>query len=303
MEFIMNSTDNLFKSNTVINQALLNQIITELKQGNYHRCKAMGISDDILQMIDCLPYDTILELASSQVVWAKVSIDRDVFLRIIHNNQDESKRRVLLDKAIKMYASNKMLANYFGITSNIAALKRKILNVPTLRGRLNKLSEEQHCIVWEEWKAFLECHKDLDNYQKLEKQIELCERYNLNLAVLHQELEDHTLLTKEDKTLLVQLLELKSNNQFIQYFYQISNELLNIKKQLITPIDLRDFIPFEQCSATTQQTVINQWQDLLKRSPVVVKDDLTLMHLKRLIGFSKKYRIQFNSLCAELLTM
>ena len=150
-----NSLKELFNGNTPINQAVINQIILEIKQGNYHRCKAMGVSDDILQLIDSLPPTLLSELVATPVIWARVSIDQNAFMRIIQINQDKEEHRELINKAIQLGASNKMLADYFGMSSNVAARKRKLLEIPTIRGRLAQFTDEQHTLIWREWKAFV----------------------------------------------------------------------------------------------------------------------------------------------------
>ncbi|UYZ83108.1 DUF2857 domain-containing protein [Entomomonas sp. E2T0] len=294
------SLKDLFNSNTLINQALLSQIITEIKQGNYYRCKAMGLSDDILQVIDSLPPLALSELMASPVVWAKITINTNAFMRIIDLNHDKNKLRTLINKAIILNASNKMLADYFGISSNVAAHKRKLLNVEAARGRLVQLTEEQKKTVWNEWKAFLNEEPTMDRFKKLEKQIAIAEKYNLNLCVLNQEIESHNIKTQDDHKLYEQLIELRASKQIISNFFNAPQNKIIITQRLISSTKSANELLFTDCNKRTKDKVIREWNYLLKRTYTQSIHDLTHEHLHKLISFSKKYHIEFNSLWVNL---
>lgn len=294
------SLKDLFNSNAPINQAVLNQIIAEIKQGNYHRCKAMGLSDDILKVIDSLPPLVISELMESPVVWAKITINTNAFMRIIDSNQNKNKQRTLINKAIIYNASNKMLADYFGISSNIAAHKRKLLNVEAARGRLVQLTEEQKKTIWNEWKAFLNEEPNMDRFRKLEKQIEIAEKYNLNLCILNQEIESHNIKTKDDTKLYEQLIALRASKEIISNFFNASQHKIIIAQRLIPSAKSEKEQLFDDCSNQVKNKVIREWDYLLKRTFTQSIHDLTHEHLHKLISFSKKHHIELNSLWVNL---
>lgn len=295
------SLKDLFNSNAPINQAVLNQIITEIKQGNYHRCKAMGLSDDILHVIDSLPPLAISELMASPVVWAKITINTNAFMRIIDSNQNKNKLRTLINKAIILNASNKMLADYFGISSNVAANKRKLLNVEAARGRMVQLTEEQKKTIWHEWKAFLNEEPNMDCFKKLEKQIAIAEKYNLNLCILNQEIESHNIKTQDDNKLYEQLIALRASKEIISNFFNISQNKIVIAQRLIpSSAKSENEQLFDDCSDQIKNKVIREWDYLLKRTFAQSIHDLTHEHLHKLISFSKKHHIELNSLWVNL---
>lgn len=263
-----NSLEAFINSNAPINQALLNQIISELKQGSYNRLKAMGIPEDIIKIIDDLPATTLSELIATPVTWAKISIDPIVFMRIVNINNEKNKQRELINQAITLNASNKMLANWFGITSNIAAQKRRLLGIPTVKGRLTQLSEEDKKIVWKEWKLFLKQQTHIDKLQKIEKLIHIAKQYKINLCSINQEIKTHSISTDIDQKLFEQLIKLKAHNHIIQNFFNVSDHKILITRRLIQ-MDQTTYCLLKDCSQKIKDKVNREWEYLMKKTKVV----------------------------------
>lgn len=282
--------------NVQLNQALLTQIVNEVQQGNYHRCKAMGITDDILKIIDSLPPTIISELAATPVVWARVSIDQATFMRIIQNNHDKNTNRELINKAIKLNASNRMLANYFGITSNMAATKRKLLGVPTAKGRLVQLSDTSKKFIWDEWKAFLHQGISIDKLRRLEKQIEIAEKYSLNLCAVHQEIETNDVKTSLDRQLFEDLIQIKADKKIIINFFNVPEHKITVAQRFIKYNNQHKLVLFKDTNEKLKDKVLREWNYLLTKDHIKNIHQLEQTHLKKLISFSHKHHLEINSL-------
>lgn len=56
----------------MLNQAMLTQVLHELRLGNLQRCKALGLSEDDIFMLQSLPPTTLSRLAHATVPWLEI---------------------------------------------------------------------------------------------------------------------------------------------------------------------------------------------------------------------------------------
>lgn len=182
-----------FPTNNTINQALLTQIMNEIYQGNFHRCIAMGINEEVIQLINRLTPQECSKLISTPVTWARFSIDTKALKRLIHQSIQDKQLNELIDKAILLGASNKILNDFFGIFSAESAIRRKLLGLNTSKGRLADVPDNKRDDIWREWRTFLKHDENHSlKLRQLEKMIEIAEKYDLNLSSLWHEIWNHT---------------------------------------------------------------------------------------------------------------
>ena len=81
----------------MLNQAMLTQVLHELRLGNLQRCKALGLSEDDIFMLQSLPPTTLSRLAHATVPWLEVKIDSPVLHRLIEQaERDEQNEQINL---------------------------------------------------------------------------------------------------------------------------------------------------------------------------------------------------------------
>ena len=67
----------------LLNQAMLTQVLHELRQGNLQRCKALGLGEDDLTLLQSLSPTNLSRLAHASVSWVEIRIDSPVLRRLI----------------------------------------------------------------------------------------------------------------------------------------------------------------------------------------------------------------------------
>lgn len=295
MEEISMELKEFLPASTPLNQAVLSQLIKDINQGYYNRCRAMGINDEVIKMIETLPPNALFELMGTPVVWAKIQIDINLLQRVIQLTEQKEQHKELIDKAIKNNASNRILSECFGITSTIAAIKRKMMNIQKSKGRVTRLTDEQKKILWSEWKLFLSTEPVIDPIKRMEKLITIAEQYNLDLTSLWCEIEENNLETKADQELFEKLIILRAKIEIVTTFFNVSDRKISVARRFING-DNQNRIAFGSCDEQIKESVKKEWQYLLDKTKVKHLHQLTREHLKKLINLSDKYRIDFNTL-------
>jgi len=80
----------------VLNQAMLTQVLHELRLGNLQRCKALGLNEDDIYLLQSLPPTTLSRLAHATIPWVEVKIDSPVLHRLIEQTErDEQNERLI----------------------------------------------------------------------------------------------------------------------------------------------------------------------------------------------------------------
>ena len=59
----------------VLNHTMLTQVLHELRLGNLQRCKALGLGEEDIYLLQSLPPTTLSRLAHATVPWVEVKID------------------------------------------------------------------------------------------------------------------------------------------------------------------------------------------------------------------------------------
>src|SRR5690606_2858289 len=109
----------------LLNNAMLIQILHDLRAGNRERCKALGLSEDDLQLLPALPYNILASLAHAPVSWVHVHIDLQTFRRIIAQGERDEQLEQLINRAIRLGASSAIMFECFGLLYSETALRRR----------------------------------------------------------------------------------------------------------------------------------------------------------------------------------
>ncbi|WP_233143678.1 DUF2857 domain-containing protein [Aggregatibacter actinomycetemcomitans] len=167
-----------------LNQVVLNEILTNLQEGNINICRSFGFSKQELQEIEKLSTEELYDLANSRVSFAKIEINHEAFWKLVTSARLNSQERRLIDRALMLGASIQMLNSYFGLTTSKVSSRRNLLGKQEPIGRKPAATEEEENAIWELWQA----HKDncqtqtIDSAEGLELLIFIAEETGINLT-------------------------------------------------------------------------------------------------------------------------
>ncbi|MGU0693694.1 DUF2857 domain-containing protein [Pseudomonas aeruginosa] len=134
-----------------LNQAVIAQALHDLRNGQLRRCQSMGFCDEELEALKEPALASAL--ANAFVNWCSVSINHDVFRRLLQQAREAQKDDVIIDRMLLLGASTEMVGRFFGLTHQVVATRRNMLGLPKRRGRHPTLDEQQDTLLWKRWKA------------------------------------------------------------------------------------------------------------------------------------------------------
>jgi len=148
-----------------LNQAVISQLLSDLRQGVLRRSLDMGFTEDDLRLLR--DQDKVEVLLNTAVSWLDVKVNLDVVRRLISRVHQNHQEVVLIDQALEMGASSRMIADLFGLNQREVAFRKRMLNIDEKRGRWQELAEEQDHQLWRQWKEMvknyhLDIHDQMD---------------------------------------------------------------------------------------------------------------------------------------------
>lgn len=66
-----------------INQAVLSQVIQELKDGNVRYCEALGFDREELNELNSLTFEELMHLGNTSAQFLKITINHDVLRKML----------------------------------------------------------------------------------------------------------------------------------------------------------------------------------------------------------------------------
>ncbi|PUA41373.1 DUF2857 domain-containing protein [Pseudomonas protegens] len=138
---------------SLINEAILSQILHHLRHGQLRRCVEMGLEPEILAQLQSPAVHSLL--LNSQVSWCNVFIDGASIKRLLANAQRSRDEMRTIERALRLGATCQMLQFFFGMSPQDVALQRAMLGLRPRRGRCRALSEELDALVWYRWLHFM----------------------------------------------------------------------------------------------------------------------------------------------------
>ncbi len=169
----------------LLNHAMLNQVLHELRHGRLQRCRALGLADEDIELLQSLPPTTLSHLAHSPVPWVEIKVDVTVLRRLITQAERDEQHERLINRALRLGASSTIMYRHFGLDHSQTALRRRVLKIDTHRGRPLQLSEAQEHAVWQRWVQLREADQEGD---PLDAMMMLAEEQHISLTLIWQQI-------------------------------------------------------------------------------------------------------------------
>lgn len=144
-------------SKTPINEAILSQILHNMRNGQLRRCIDMGLEPEILAQ---LQQPSVLSLLlNTPVSWCTVTINGEIVKRLITGTQRSDEEVRMIERALRLGATTQMLQQFFGLSPQDVALQRLMMGVAPRRGRWREFSEEMDTHLWYRWTHLMKEHQ------------------------------------------------------------------------------------------------------------------------------------------------
>lgn len=159
--------------------ALLTQILMELKSGNLHRCKEMGLTEEEMQALNRLTVDDLHYLINTPVSLLSFNINHSNLGVMLKQAQQVQIRNRKINKALVLGGSIVMMQHFFGLTATDVSNRRRLAGLTVRQGRSTAPTEEEELAVWLQWRAL-----DTDNSRSsdnLDMMMEIAEQQNVSL--------------------------------------------------------------------------------------------------------------------------
>lgn len=144
-------------SKTPINEAILSQVLHNMRNGQLRRCIEMGLEPELLAQFQ---QPSVLSLLlNTPVSWCTVSIDGDIVKRLLNGAQRSNEEVRLLERALRLGATTQMLQQFFGLSPQDVALQRLMMGITARRGRWREFSEEMDTQLWYRWTDLMKEHQ------------------------------------------------------------------------------------------------------------------------------------------------
>jgi len=149
-------------SKTPINEAILSQILHNMRNGQLRRCIDMGLEPEILAQ---LQQPSVLSLLlNTSVSWCTVTINGELVKRLLTGAQRSDEEVRMIERALRLGATTQMLQQFFGLSPQDVALQRLMMGVTPRRGRWREFSEEMDTHLWYRWVHLMKEHQvDLED--------------------------------------------------------------------------------------------------------------------------------------------
>ncbi|MGV8399233.1 DUF2857 domain-containing protein [Pseudomonas aeruginosa] len=136
-----------------LNQAVIAQVLHDLRNGQLRRAKSMGFEDDDLKILKDPAMVSLL--ANALVNWCSVMVNRDVLRHLLRQVEADAQQIQDVDRLLRLGASTELIGRFFGYTHQETAVRRGVLGLPKRRGRHPVLTEEQDTDLWRRWSKHL----------------------------------------------------------------------------------------------------------------------------------------------------
>lgn len=144
-------------SKTPINEAILSQVLHNMRNGQLRRCIEMGLEPEILAQ---LQQPSVLSLLlNTPVSWCTVTIDGEMVKKLLTGAQRSNEEVRMIERALRLGATTQMLQQFFGLSPQDVALQRLMMGVTARRGRWREFSEEMDALLWYRWTHLMKEHQ------------------------------------------------------------------------------------------------------------------------------------------------
>lgn len=176
----------------LLNQFMLTQVLHELRMGNINHCKALGLNEEDLDLLQSLPPNTLSRLAYAPTSWVEIKIDSAVLRRLIERVESDEQDERLINRALKLGASSAIMYQCFGLSHSETAMRRRLLKIETHKGRPLNLSEAQEHALWQRWSQLRSTESATDLALQLDTMMLIAEEHHISLTWVWQQIAHHT---------------------------------------------------------------------------------------------------------------
>ncbi len=160
--------------------ALLTQVLMELKSGNIRRCEAMGLTLEEIQELNQLTVEDLHYLVNSSVSILTFHINHTNLNMMLAQARQEQVRIQRIDRALALGGSIEMMQCYFGLTAAEVSTRRRLAGIPTRQGRNQMPAEAEEISIWEQWRTAK--ISNLDSLEALEVMMLIAEQQDIALT-------------------------------------------------------------------------------------------------------------------------
>lgn len=172
-----------------INQAIIAQLLFDLRNGQLRRALDMGFTEEDLALLQ--DPEMLSVLINSSVRWSTVSVNSEVMRRLLGRVKDSDKEIQMIDLMLKYGASSKLLAEAFGLDPREVALRKRVKGIDKKQGRWQEITEEQDHQLWREWQDKIKQYQ-LDKNDALDMAkvcMILSKKHGIQMAMIWQAME------------------------------------------------------------------------------------------------------------------
>lgn len=144
-------------SKTPINEAILSQVLHNVRNGQLRRCIEMGLEPEILAQLQ--QPSALSLLLNTPVSWCSVTIDGNMVKKILNGAQRSDEEVRMVERALRLGATTHMLQQFFGLSPQDVALQRLMMGVTARRGRWREFSEQTDADLWYRWTSLMKEHQ------------------------------------------------------------------------------------------------------------------------------------------------
>lgn len=144
-------------SKTPINEAILSQVLHNVRNGQLRRCIEMGLEPEILAQLQ--QPSALSLLLNTPVSWCSVTINGSMVKKILSGAQRSEEEVRMIERALRLGATTHMLQQFFGLSPQDVALQRLIMGITARRGRWREFSEQTDADLWYRWTHLMKEHQ------------------------------------------------------------------------------------------------------------------------------------------------
>jgi len=183
-----------------LNQAVIAQTLHDLRNGQLRRCEAMGFTASALEALK--RPSVVSVLANARVAWFSITVKSDVLQRLLAQERVVATEVEAIDRMLRLGGSNEMVSEFFGLTRQEVALRRRMLNLRPRKGRWPVLTEGQESTLWEQWRSRMKARGIAlqDHTAMLNVAMDLAESHRLPLSVVWNAIRDWGTQNESQKT-------------------------------------------------------------------------------------------------------
>lgn len=162
--------------------ALLTQIVMELKSGNIRRCESMGLTLEEIQELNQLTVEDLHYLVNTPVSILTFRINHTNLNTMLAQARREQTRTQRIDRALMLGGSIELMQHFFGLTATEVSSRRRLVGIITRQGRNQTPTEEEEVSVWTQWKASKV--EKLESLDALEAMMLIAEQQDISLTIV-----------------------------------------------------------------------------------------------------------------------